>query len=121
VRARLKRELGRGGRRRGRSSRHTCARGSAAVHGEGEADNVGPLRRDTGACARERATTLTDGARGTKRAGRVREGNRRRQVGPTRQRERGSRDARARARCQQVGPAVREDGRTWGAGLSWAD
>jgi hypothetical protein len=71
----------------------------SAVRGEGRADRVGPLRRDTRVRVREWAMALTGGARGIERAGRVREGNRRRQqVGPTGQRERGSEDARPRVR-----------------------
>jgi hypothetical protein len=37
------------------------------VRGEGGADRVGPRRRDTSTCARERPVALTDGARGTER------------------------------------------------------
>jgi hypothetical protein len=86
----LKREMGRVGRRRGRSSQHACACGTMVDCEEGRADRAGLLRRDTGASARERATALTDGARGTERARCVLEGNGHRQFGPTGQREKGA-------------------------------
>jgi hypothetical protein len=72
----LKKKLGRVGRRRGRSSRRACARGSATVCGEDRADRVGPLHRDTGASAWELSTVLIVRARGRERAGGMREGNR---------------------------------------------
>jgi hypothetical protein len=115
------------GKRRGRSSRHAGTLGLVAVRREGGADRTGLLSRDIGVSAREWATTLTDGARGTERerVEHVREGNRRQQVGPTGQRERGSRDTRARARRRQAGPGcqggagARELGLAGPTGLKW--
>jgi hypothetical protein len=117
VRAVLKRELGPVGMRHGRSSRRACTRGSAVVRKECRANRAGPLRRDTGACARERAAALTNRAHGAERAGCMREGNWRRQVGPTGQRERLSGDVRTRARRRQVGPGCQGGWARAGAGL----
>jgi hypothetical protein len=94
-------ELVRVGKRRGRSSRHAGTLGSVAVRGEGGADRTGLLSRDIGMSVRERATTLTDRARGTERereqSACVKETGANRSAPPG-QRERGSRDSRARAR-----------------------
>jgi hypothetical protein len=60
------------GRRRGRSSWRACARGLATVRGEDRADRAGPLHRDTGASAWERATTLMVRACGRESGARAR-------------------------------------------------
>jgi hypothetical protein len=67
VRAVLKRELGRVGRRRGQSSRRARAGGSVAIHEEGGADTAGPLRKDMGASARETGNGVTPGFKGQSR------------------------------------------------------
>jgi hypothetical protein len=93
------------------------------VHGvciEGRS-NRGPTTQLEGASARrERLTALTGRAHGTERVlGRVGEGNRHRQTGPTGQRE--GKRARTRAIADRWDPPVRRRGRARGlARLSWA-
>jgi hypothetical protein len=95
--------LGDGSDRRGSTGQRERARERAV-----SADRRDPLHRE--------------------RTGRAHEGKRRRQVGPTGQRERGSGDARARTGTNGWGPPVRggeqaraEMGRAGPTGLSWAE
>jgi hypothetical protein len=109
------------GRRYGQSSQRACVHGSIVVHGEGGADRAGPLRRDTGMCAREWATALTNRACRTQREqdACVKETGADRSAPPGR--GRGSEGARARAGADKQGPPINEGrARTRLARSSWA-
>jgi hypothetical protein len=77
VRAGLKKELGRVGRRRDRTSRCACACGLTAVRGEVGVDRGPPLRRGTSASARGTGNNVDKTAHRIERKRGTREGNRR--------------------------------------------
>jgi hypothetical protein len=113
VRAGLKKELGRMGERCGRSPRRVRVRGSVAVSEKTEL-----TRRPHGAAreserAGERFTALTRQARDAERerVGVCEREKRRRQIGPTEYRERGSETARTWVVADRWDPLVRQSGR----------
>jgi hypothetical protein len=85
--------------------------------GEDGADKGAPQRREgESELVGERSTTLTMRAHRAEREG-AREGSRRQQIGPTRQRERGSESVQARAIAGRWDPPVRRSGHA--AWLGW--